>query len=558
MTAPPPPPSDPTGVDAPDAVSPLAPPVKRAGLIKSSAIFAGLTLVSRFMGLARDIVITARLGASLTIAADAYYTALSFPNLFRRIFAEGAFAAAFVPSYARRLTADGEAAADKFATDALATVAAATAVLTIACQLAMPWLMFVINPGYVHDPEKFRLAVVLTQITMPYLPCMTVAALLSGVLNARGRFIISGAYPTVLNAVMLAVVLPQHDPVQAAYAASVGVIFAGIGQGALIWWGVRRTGARIGVAWPTLNPEIKALLRKAVPAVIANSATQINLFISGILASQVAGLRGWMAVADRLYQLPMSLVGVALGTALLPRLSQAIAAKDDADSQGAMDQAMVFALAFSLPAAAALLAMPIYLIDALYTRGAFAFADSRATGLLLFHYGWCVPAFVLLRVLQPAFFARQDTRTPMKFSLISVGVNIVLGLALFYAVGFQGLAAATSIAAWVSVLQMAFSLWKTRTYRPGAAAWAKMIRVAAASTVLGLVLFAAAHFRPLLEAPFAHVRFLGLHAKEITVLLVCAAGGLTYPALLFAFGGVTPAEVKAVLRRRGGGGAALP
>ncbi|MCC7266402.1 MAG: murein biosynthesis integral membrane protein MurJ, partial [Caulobacteraceae bacterium] len=440
------------------AESPPKPPAKRGGLIRSSAIVAALTLVSRIMGLARDLVITARLGASLTIAADAYYAALAFPNLFRRLFAEGAFAAAFVPTYSRKLAGEGEEAADKLAADAAATLAALTVAVSAAAMLAMPWLMYVINPGYADEPAKFKLTIVLTQITMLYLPCMALAALFSGILNARGRFIVSGFYPTILNVVMLAIIWPQTDPVRAAYAASWGVLIAGIGQALFVWWGARKSGARVRLVRPTLNGDIKALFKLAVPAAIANSATQINLFISGILASQVAGGRVWMNVADRLYQLPMSLVGVAIGIALLPRLSRALQTEDHADAQSAMDQAMVFSLAFSLPAAAALMAMPYYLIDGLFTRGAFVEADARATALLLFHYAWGVPAFVLLRILQPAFFARSDTKTPMRYSLISVGVNIALGLALFAVIGIQGLAIATSAAAWITVAQMALAL----------------------------------------------------------------------------------------------------
>jgi putative peptidoglycan lipid II flippase len=523
-------------------------------MLRSSAIFSGLTLVSRFMGLARDLVVTAVLGASQTIAADAYYTALSFPNLFRRIFAEGAFAAAFVPTYSRKLAGEGEERADRFASDALATVAALTVALTVAAQLAMPWLMYVINPGYVDEPAKFKLAVILTQITMPYLPCMAIAALFSGVLTARGRFIVYGAYPTILNLVMLAMVLPQHEPVRAAYAASIGVVIAGIGQAGLCWWGAARSGARVRLTSLKLTPDMKALLKLAGPAVIANSATQINLFISGILASQVAGMRVWMNVADRLYQLPMSLVGVAIGVALLPRLSQALQTEDHEDAQTAMDQGMVFALAFSLPAAAALMAMPAYLIDGLFTRGEFLAADAVATGKLLFHYGWGVPAFVLLRILQPAFFARQDTRTPMKLSLISVGVNIALGVTLFYTLGFPGIAAATSLAAWITVIQMAAILARRDVYRPSAKATSKMIRVALASVVLGVALAVAAHFRAEIEGVFGGFAF----AKEVSVLLLCLAGGVAYPVLLFAFGGVTPAEARAIFRRRKGAPAAPP
>jgi putative peptidoglycan lipid II flippase len=513
-------------------------------------IFSGLTLVSRILGLVRDLVITARLGASQTIAADAYYTALAFPNLFRRIFAEGAFAAAFVPMYSRKLAGDGEAEADRFAADALATVAFATVAVMLAAQLAMPWLMYVINPGYADDPAKFRLSWMLTQVTMPYLPCMAIAALFSGVLNAHGKFIVSAAYPTILNLVMLAVVLPQTDPIQAAWWASGAVVLAGIGQAGICWWGARRSGARLRLVRPRLTPEMKVLVKLAVPAAIANSATQINIFISGILASQIAGMRVWMNVADRLYQLPMGLVGVAIGVALLPRLSQALQTEDHDDAQAAMDQGAVFALALSLPAAAALMALPVFLIDGLFTRSQFTAADAAATGQLLFHYGWGVPAFVLLRILQPAFFARQDTRTPMRFSLISVGVNIALGVSLFYAIGFQGVAIATSVAAWITVLQMWLSLTRRGVWRPSARAVSKIGRVAVASAALGGILILANVFRPQIETAIAAVLPGGV--KEVAILLVCAVGAALYPVLLFASGGVTVSEAKAALRRRKG------
>jgi len=525
---------------------------KPAGLLRSSAIYAALTLVSRVMGLARDLVITAKLGASQTIAADAYYTALAFPNLFRRMFAEGAFAAAFVPDYAKTLAAEGEAAADRLAADALATMAAATVAITLVCQLAMPWLMMVYSYGFLDNPAKFKLAVILTQITMPYLPCMVIAALFAGVLTARGRFIVYGFYPTILNVVMLAAVLPQSDPTRAAYAASVGVVVAGIGQAGICWWGARRSGARIHPRHLKLTPQIRALVRRMIPGVIASSATQINLFISAMLASQVAGMRVWLNVAERFYQLPLSLVGVAIGVALLPRLSTALHQEDRADAQGAMDQAVVFALALSLPAAVALMAMPGYLVEGLFERGNFTLGDAGASAALLFHYGWGLPAFVLIKILQPAFFARGDTKTPMRYSLISVALNIALGVALFYAIGFPGIALATAAASWFSVLQMAARLWRQDIWRPSAQAIGKMIRVTMSCLALGGVLALASRFRPMLEAPLAGVALGPMHAKEITVLLVCLVGAALYPALLFAFGGLTLAEARGALRRRRG------
>lgn len=526
------------------------PPARSGGLIRSSAIFSGLTLVSRFLGLARDLVITARLGASQTIAADAYYTALTFPNLFRRMFAEGAFAAAFVPDYSKRLVSEGQEAADRFAADALATMAAATIAITVVCQLAMPWIMTVYSYGFLEDPAKFKLAVILTQITMPYLPCMVIAALFAGTLQARGRFIIYGFYPTVLNVVMLAVVLPQHDPTQAAYAASWGVLVAGVSQAALCWWGAHRSGARIRPSALKLTPEIKALVRRMVPGVIASSATQINLFISAMLASQVAGMRVWLNVAERFYQLPLSLVGVAIGVALLPRLSTALQVEDRQDAQVALDQAVVFGLALSLPAAAALMGMPFYLTDGFFARGAFTSSDALDSAKLLFHYGWGVPAFVLIKILQPAFFARGDTRTPMVYSLISVAVNIGLGVALFFTLGFQGIAFATAAASWITVAQMLVYLRAKDIWTPSARATGKIIRVTLASVGLGVAVAVASYFRDALERPVAAL--VGGGGKEITVILVCIAGAALYPALLFAFGGVTPAEAKAAFRRRKG------
>jgi putative peptidoglycan lipid II flippase len=535
---------------SPETAAPT--PKKAGGMIRSSAIYSGFTLLSRFMGLARDLVVAARLGASATFAADAYNTALMFPNLFRRIFAEGAFAAAFVPAYSKALEKDGEAKADELAGDAMATLAAATIGITIAAQLAMPWLMYLISPGFAAEPAKFKLAVTLTQISMPYLPCMAIVAHLSGVLNARGKFILSAAAPVVLNLIMLVAIWPQKDSHAAAVAASWGILVAGVAQAALLTWGVGKSGAKVHWRLPRLTPEIKTLLTLAVPGAIAASASQLNVFVSTILASHVNGARSWLATADRLYQLPLGLVGVAIGVALLPRLSRAVQADDESEAQAAMDQAVVFAMALTLPAAAALVSIPYFLIDGLFTRGVFNSYDAHATAAVLLFYGLATPAFVLLRILSPAFFARHDTKSPMRFALISVVVNVVLGVTLFQVMGVPGIAAATAIASWTNVGQMIATLARRGHYRPSAAALGKLIRVAAATLVLGLALATVSHYRAVIEAPMAGLRLLGaVGAKEIAILGTCAAAAALYPILLLAFGGVTLAEARTALRRRG-------
>jgi len=527
---------------------------KGGGMLRSSAIFSGLTLVSRFAGFARDLAISYAMGASASPAADAYNTALSFPNLFRRIFAEGAFAAAFVPAYAKTLQTEGAEAADRIATDALAAVAVVTVLLTIAAQLAMPWLMMVINIGFLDDPARFKLAVVLTQITMPYLPCMAVAALLSGALNARGRFIVSGAYPILLNVIMLAAVLPAAgDQIGAAYAASWAVLAAGIAQAGLCWWAVRKAGADIRLGLPRLTPPVKAIIITAVPAAIGNSATQINVFISGNLASFEAGGRSWLATADRLYQLPLGLVGVAIGIALLPRLSAAVASQNHAQQQSSMDEALTLSMALTLPAAAALMAMPYFLIDALFTRGAFLQVDAVQTANALFHFGWGVPAFVLIRILAPAFFARRDTRSPMIFALINVVVGSAGMLALYnLGLGVPGIAAGTSIGAWANALLLGGALWRRGHYRPSVAAISRLTRIIMASAGLAAVVAVASWARPWLQDAVADglaALGAGHGAKEITVVLVSAIGGLTYLGLAFATRAITVAEVKGLLRR---------
>jgi putative peptidoglycan lipid II flippase len=313
-------------------------------------------------------------------------------------------------------------------------------------------------------------------------------------------------------------------------------------EAALLWWGVRTSGARVDLRWPRLTPEIKLLISLAIPGAFAASATQINILISGFLASNVAGGRSWLATADRLYQLPLGLVGVAVGVALLPRLSTTVQSGDHAGAQEAMDEAMALSLVFSLPAAAALIGMPLFLIDALYGRGEFLPVDVSHTASALFWYGWGTPAFVLNRILNQAFFARQDTRSPMRYALISVAVNIVAGVILFQFMSISGIAAATAIAAWLNVFQMVRALVSRGHYAPSAAAISRLGRILLASVALGVMLYGAQLLRPVYQ-PWL------LHRKEIAMAAAVAVGGAAYLALLFGVRAVTLTEIRQSLRR---------
>ena len=523
---------------------------KPTGLIRSSLVNSGFTLVSRFAGLLRDLALSYSMGASAGFVADAFNTAWAFPNLFRRIFGEGAFSSAFVPAYSRSLVTDGEEVADVLAADAMATLAAASIAITVVAELAMPWLMYLIAPGFAANPEKFKLAILLTQITMPYLPCMAIYAHLSGVLNARNRFVLSGAAPILLNLWTLATVLPARTPHEAAVWGSWGIILAGISQAALLWWGVRKSGARVDVRWPRLTPEIKKLIGLAIPGAIAASATQISVFVSGILVSQVNGARSWLFYCDRLYQLPQGLIGVAIGVALLPRLSRSIHVGDEPAANSAMDQAMLFSMAFALPCAVALITIPFFLIDAMYTRGQFTVGDAHATANALFFYGWGVPAFVSAQLLNRAFFARQDTATPMRFGLISVAVNVAVGVSLFYLIGVPGVAAATTVAWWTNVAMMTATLVRRSHYRPAPLALARLVRIIVANVALALILIAVNHWRGAIEGLFGHHHLWKIGPKEFAIGLVAVGAGAVYPLLLFGSGGMTIAEVRGALRGR--------
>ncbi len=503
------------------------------------------TLGSRALGFLRDAVILAKLGAGPV--ADAFFTALMFPNLFRRVFAEGAFAQAFVPTYARTLEAEGEDAARKLAEETLRGLLAVTALLVIIAQIAMPWIMLALHGGYRDDPVHFPLAILLTQITMPYLSFMALAALMSGVLNSSGKFAMSAAAPTLLNLCLLVAAFVGSDNYAVAKSLAIGVSVAGALQVALLWYGVSRQKIRLRLGLPKLTPGVKRVAALAIPGTIAASGMQINIMVSQALASFETGAKTWLYSADRLYQLPLGLVGVAVGIAILPRLARAARAEDTDDAQATMDNGVGLAMALTMPAAAALMAAPFLFVDGFFTRGDFTSVDAMQTARALFHFGWGVPAFVLIKVLAPGFFAREDTRTPMNFSLISVVVNTVLGASLFFwlksqgIAGFPGLAIATSTAAWVNAGLLFLTLMKRDWYTPGTRLIQRVISVLVASAALATLLVYLAQYR-------AEISIYTLDSKFLAALAIAAAGALAYGAFAVIFGAIRPSDIKGARR----------
>ena len=521
-------------------------------LARNTLVQATLTLGSRVLGFVRDMALAARFGQGPMM--DAFTTALMMPNLFRRLFAEGAFAQAFVPVYGGVRAREGDAAAAVTASEAMSFMLAVVAGYCILLQVLMPWIMPWLLSAYRDQPEVMKVAVTATQIAMPYLACMTVASLLSGVLNTGGRFALSAGVPVFLNLcplapLLAAQVIPASQPKVLLWVTA-AVTVSGLIQAGLLWWGVQRLGITLRLSWPRLTPNVKRALALAVPGAMAGGAMQVNSLVSQMLAGSDEGARSVLYNADRLYQLPLGLIGVAIGLALVPRLTRAFIADDHEGGRKTLDDGITLAMAFTLPAAVALFVIPFFIIDATVTRGAFTSADAARTADVLRQFAWGVPAFVLAKVLTPPFFAREDTRRPMIYAVVAVVFTIVVGAGLFFWLsrmgidGVLGLAVATSLSAWINVTLLAGTLMREDAWRPSPAFLSRLSRVLAASAVMAALLVAAGMGYDTLSRV--------LLAKEIAVLIVCGAGGLVYAACIVLFRAVSVSELKATLKREPG------
>jgi len=529
-------------------------------LARNTLVQASLTLGSRILGFARDLVLSARFGQGPMM--DAFTTALMLPNMFRRLFAEGAFAQAFVPIYGGVRAREGEAAAAVTASEALSFMFAVVAGFCILLQIAMPWLMPLLLSAWRDDAGVMQAAVTAAQLTMPYLACMTIASLLSGVLNTSGRFALSAGVPVFLNLCTLVplaapdflprslFVMNQPDILVAVSAA---VTVSGILQAGLLWWGVRRLGIRLNLSWPRLTAGVARTLKLAIPGVLAGGALQLNSVVSQLLTGSNEGARSVLYNADRLYQLPLGLVGVAIGLALVPRLTRAFVSGDHEGGRRTLDDGITLSMAFTLPAAVALFVIPFFIIDATVTRGAFTSQDAARTADVLRQFAWGVPAFVLAKVLTPPFFAREDTRRPMIFAIVSVVVTVALGSGLFFwfsrigVDGVLGLAIATSVSAWINVALLGGTLVREGAWAPSARFVGRFSRVLLSSGIMTAVLVPASLF----YGELARV----LLAKEVAVIVVVGLGAVVYGVCLVLFRAVSVSELKATLKREPGAAA---
>ncbi len=515
-------------------------------IFRAMATVGGWTAGSRLLGFLRDILIARVLGAGG--AADAFFVAFRLPNLFRALLAEGAFNASFVPLFARRLEAAGLAAAVIFAEQAMAVLLVASLALTLAAMAGMPWLMHLLAPGFGDDPAQYALAVELARITFPYLVFMCLTALFAGMLNSLRRYTAAAAAPTVLNVVMIGglVVAPWVGDTPRVLAWS--VTLAGLGQFLVLLLAARKAGIRPRLPRPRLTPPVRRLLTLMGPGLIAAGAMQLNLFVGTMIATLQDGAASILYYADRVYQLPLALFGIALSVVLLPELTRRLQSHGEEAARDSLNRGLEYALLLTLPATVALMTIPLPIARALFERGAYTADDSVATALALFAYAAGLPAFVLTKVLQPAFFAREDTVTPLKAALTGVACNLVLAIGLFLLLrdrgyGFLGLASATAIAAWVTCGILAWKLRRRGLLRIDARLAARLPRQLLAAVAMGLALWGGAQLiAGWLEGPSLG-RFLGL---GLLVLL----GGVVYFGGAWLLGAVKRGDLGQLRRRK--------
>ena len=512
----------------------------RAGFLSNAALVGSATMVSRLTGFVRDIGLAALLGAGPL--AEIFVIAFRLPNLFRRLFAEGAFNAAFVPLFTDRLTRDGEAAALAFAGRVLAVLLAALCVFTLLAQIFMPALVLALAQGFAGDAEKFDAAVHYARISFPYLIAMSLVSLFAAMLNATGRFLAAAFAPVLLNLVLIAAmglaVIAGGAPLDYIIW---GVALAGLLQLAAVFGAARRAGLRVPLLKPAWTPEVKAVWLLAVPGILAAGIGQINLLVGTSIATGQAGAAAWLYYADRLYQLPMGVIGVALSVALLPALARHLAAAETAAAAAAQNAAVLGAGFLTLPAAAGLFALAGPIVTLLFERGAFSAADSAATALVLQVFCFGLPAFVFVKALQPSFFARRDTKAPLIDGAAGVAVNISLSLALFPAYGAPAIALATVAAGYVTLALMLLRLARRKVWRPDAALLRRLAGQAAAAAAMAFALHMLAGVWP---APA------GFAALALWTALMVCGGAALFAGLAGLFGAWRRSDLAALRGRR--------
>ncbi|MCP5361865.1 MAG: murein biosynthesis integral membrane protein MurJ [Hyphomicrobiales bacterium] len=515
-------------------------------LLRAFLTVSAFTSLSRVFGFIRDILMAAILGAGPLM--EIFVVAFKLPNFFRRLFAEGAFNAAFVPMYARLRSRDAEEAR-RFSEQSLTVLCLVLLVFTVVMQFLMPWALYVLAPGFAPGSEKYSLAVQLCRVTFPYLLLISIVSLLAGLLNSVGRYG-SGAFaPVLLNLCMITgLLLVDRLPGTAAHVLSYAVLIAGGVQLLWLMLAAKRAGILPRLVRPRLSPEVRQLFRRMVPGIIGSGIVQVNLWVDVMIATLIPGAVAYLYYADRLSQLPLAVIGTAVGTALLPMLARQFEQNETEEALQTQNQAILLAMLFTLPAMVGLIVTAMPLIQTLFERGAFDAATSHATAWAMIAYAVGLPAFVLVKVLTPGFFANGDTKTPVKYAMVAMLVNVVLNIVAVVVLRqlafmpHMGIALATSIAAWLNVALLARRLKQLGYFTLHPETRLRLWKCLFASGVCGLVLVGLLEVLP----PFAGA---GQGARVLMVIALISAGIVSYFMVVFLTGAYHFSQLRRVLTR---------
>ena len=498
------------------------------------------TMASRIFGFARDILIAAILGTGPV--ADAFFVALRLPNLFRRLFGEGAFNAAFVPSISTILHQEGMDAATGFAEEATAVMIFWLGGVTVIGEIFMPWLLYVLAPGFAGNHGKFALAVVLTRIMFPYLFFVCLTALFSGVLNAMGRFAAAAAAPVLFNVFSIAfmLLLTPYTP-NPGYALAWGVTVSGVAQLLLVLIAIRRAGMRLTLPRLRLTPRMRTLFRRMAPGLVGAGVTQLNVSIDIIIGTLLpAGSVSILYYADRVNQLPLGVIGTAAGTALLPAVTRHIALGEESAAMSTLNRALESVLMLTLPAAIGLSVAARPVMDVLFVRGAFTLHTATLAGHSLAAFAIGLPVFALVKILTPGFFARGDTMTPLKIGLAAVALNLGLNLIFMHPLKAVGPALATSLSSAFNAAFLAFLLHRRAHFALDAPARRRIPRILLAGAIMAAALYAVECLLPPGKTTI------------LEFLLLTLAGGVAYFGSGILIRAFDLSEFSALLRRRRG------
>lgn len=519
-------------------------------LLKSTGTIGGLTLVSRVFGFARDILIARILGAG--VAADAYQLAFRLPNTFRRLFAEGAFSVAYVPMFSRKLHGEGGIAeAESFSQDVISVFVPVLLAFTALFLVIMPWFVLALAGEFRNVPGKFELAVELSRLAFPYLFFISIVSLLTGILNSMSRFGPGASAPILFNLTLIAGIVlggylrpPGGDDAIVVRTMAVFISLSGLVQLFWLWWYVRKEGISLKLHRPRLTGDVRELGRLILPATFGAGIYQVSQFIDTFFATRLpTGTLTHLAMADRLNQMPLGVIGIALGTAILPALSRHIVQNDESGARGLQGQAIELAMLLTLPAAAALAICAAPLVDGFFVGGRFTQEDGRITAAVLQMIVIGLPAYVLVKILIPGFFARKDTRTPVWTAFAALAVNVALIVVLIGPYGIIGLVAAGAAAAWFNTFLL-YAILSRRGHYTLQAAVARRIalQLLATGAMVVALLVLRANIGGLLAG--------GTLIKLVAIGILVSVGLAVYGVVAWFIGAVDREQIAVLMKRK--------